>query len=105
MVMKKKKPTAEPAIKAIADRLKGLADEATSRACLLRTKADFAQLIYCNGASLISVAEKIGWPESKMVNFLDPGKDIDIRALTDVAFALGKRLSVDGKKIPKTFED
>lgn len=104
MATNRKPKSAEPAIKAIAERLKGLADEAVSRACLLRTKADFAQLIYDNGASLLSVSEKLGWPESKLANFLESDKDIDIRTLTDVAFALGKRLSVDGKKIPKTFE-
>lgn len=100
---KKQKPQRTTAIHRLATSLKALADEASKRHTLLRSKADIAKLIEDNGASIDSVADKLNWKPTKLLHYLEPLTDIPLRDLSDIATALNKRIGVKAEPTTSTW--
>jgi DNA-binding phage protein len=76
----------------IAAALRQQAHEAHCAYFLLDTKARLAKAIDDNGASIDSLAEKLGWDGERLYRVFGPGTDIDIRALSDIYTALGREV-------------
>jgi hypothetical protein len=92
MSTSRKQPKKTREITNIAAELRQQADEAQCVYFLLDTKAQLAKAIDDNGASLDSLAEKLGWDGERLHRVFGPGTDIDIRALADIYTALGREL-------------
>jgi hypothetical protein len=86
----KKPPKPKPRAQQLAESLHGAMREAAQRVALLSAKATVAKTIWDNGASLESVAEKLGWPLTKLERLLEPEVDIPLRTLADVLAVLGR---------------
>jgi len=88
----RKQPKDIREIARIAVELRRQADEAQVAYVLLDTKARLAKAIDDNGASIHSLAEKLGWNGERLHRMFGPETDIDIRVLSDIYTALGREV-------------
>lgn len=75
-------------------KLKKAIGAARAELCNLQAKAELAKRADVNGASMNSIAEKLGWTTKKVEAFFDLKTDIEIRDLSDMAFALGTQVQL-----------
>lgn len=85
-------------IELLADKLNRAWRESARQTAVARMKALIAETIWNNGASVESVAEKLGWNPGRILDLLESAVDVDLRTLADIFAVMGREIRFSDKE-------
>lgn len=101
-----KKPEYKSPTQLLVEDLQAKTNAVISKLTLLQTKLMIAKAMEQQGSNMASVAEKLNISVEKVKDFFDPEKDIEIRFLAVMGFALNRQITAkfNDKNLEKAAE-